>query len=173
MRQNWNTEVYVLDPNGVKLGKMQFSDAQNIAKNQYSLDLIQINKNNDLPVFKIMDQGEYKYNKTKQKKSITHHLKEMTFRVCIDVHDMKTKIKRIQKFLFRGDEVKISITMRGREKSRPELAREKLNDILFELGYDNQDIKSTESSIMTILRPIRSSKGCQEQDTIQEVRDTL
>ena len=167
VRQNWNAEVFVLGPDGSKLGKMQFGEAQKVARDKYSLDLVQINKDNDMPVYKIMDHGEYKYTKRKnQKKPVVRHLKEMSFRVCIDSHDMQTKINHIQKFLSRGDEVKISVTMRGREKSRPELGNEKLNDILSELGYTGdsdagdtihvQPVKSSPSSVTTTVRPLGS-----------------
>ena len=91
-----NTEVLVLDDEGVNLGKMAHRDADALAVKS-NLDLIQVNKSGDILVFKIMDYGKWKYSKKKgQKKQTQRQLKEMNFKLRIDPHDQETKISHIK-----------------------------------------------------------------------------
>ena len=153
---NPNIEVLVLDDNGTNLGRMTLNSAQTLAIDR-NLDLVQVNKNQDnFSVYKIMDQGKWQYVKKKaSKKSSSHSVKEMNFRVSIDVHDKETKINHIKRFLFKGMDVKISIQMRGREKSNPTLAREKMDEILSELDdlIQIKQRKSSGSLITAVVRP--------------------
>lgn len=161
MQFNPNAEILVLDEEGTNLGKMSYRDAKSIA-NSRNLDLIQINKNNDLQVYKIMDRGKWKYEqkktKSKQKKP-THHLKEMNFKMRIDPHDMNIKIDRIKGFLEKGDDVKIAVVMRGRERSNPKLAHEKMDQILKAFG-DKVQVQQRRSSSSMIFVTIRPNSGC-------------
>ncbi len=72
-----------------------------------------------------MDFGKFKYEaaqKTKEARRNQAHtvLKEVRFRLKIDVHDYETKLKHAITFLKGGDKVKAMIQFRGREQSRPE-----------------------------------------------------
>ena len=137
---------------------MPHRDAMSLAISR-NLDLVQVNKNSEtVAVFKIMDHGKYKYKKRKNKqKSTTQPLKEMNFRLRIDPHDMKIKINRIKGFLSKGSDVKITITMRGREQATPQLAHQKLEAILADLAelVQVQQKRSTKSSIFVTVRPVR------------------
>lgn len=161
MQNNPNAEILVLDEKGINLGKMLYRDAKSLAISR-DLDLIQVNKDSGgIIVFKIMDYGKHKYDKKKNKqKKVSHPLKEMTFKMRIDPHDMDIKINQIKSFLLKGSEVKITVTMRGRERATPQLARQKLDSILAELKDLIQIVspgKPTKSSICTVVRP--SKKG--------------
>ena len=60
-----------------------------------------------------MNNKKNKTNKKKKQKiSIT---KEVRFRPGIDEHDYQTKMKHIQKFLQKGDKVKVTLRWKGRE----------------------------------------------------------
>ena len=99
----------------------EFSVNDGIKKAQdVGLDLVEISPNTNPPICKILDLGKYKYQqqkkqnkqKKKQKISIT---KEVRFRPGIDDHDYQIKMKKIQKFLQKGDKVKVTLRWRGRE----------------------------------------------------------
>lgn len=160
---NPNAEILVLDDEGTNLGKMSYRDAQNIASSR-SLDLVSINKKDNVEVFKIMDYGKYKYDKKKNKqkqKKTSLPLKEMNFKMRIDPHDLEIKINRIKSFLEKGADVKISLTMRGREKAKPGLANEKMDEIIAAFGntIQVQQRKGSPSVIIATIRPVSGYKA--------------
>lgn len=159
MQKNPNAEILVLDDTGTNLGRMPYRDAKSLAINR-SLDLVQVNKdNNGVVVFKIMDHGKYKYDQKKHKqRKVVHPLKEMTFKMRIDPHDVDIKINRIKGFLSKGSDVKIEVVMRGRERAFPQLAQEKLDFIMKELdGLVQVRQKKTSSSSMSVI--VQPSRG--------------
>ena len=99
----------------------EFSVNDGIKKAQdVGLDLVEISPNTNPPICKILDLGKYKYqqqkkqNKQKKKQKISIN-KEVRFRPGIDDHDYQIKMKKIQKFLQKGDKVKVTLRWRGRE----------------------------------------------------------
>jgi translation initiation factor IF-3 len=89
------------------------------------LDLVEVAPNSKPPVAKIMDYGKFKYEEAQKAKEARRNqantiLKEVRFRLKIDVHDYETKRKRAEGFLAAGDKVKAMILFRGREQSRPD-----------------------------------------------------
>lgn len=161
MQKNPNAEILVLDEKGTNLGHMLYHDAKLLSTSR-NLDLVQVSKDQDkIVVFKIMDHGKYKYEKKKNKqKSTAQPLKEMGFRLRIDTHDMEIKINRIKGFLSKGSDVKITVTMRGRERATPQLAHQKLEAILVELSdlVQVQQKRSTKSSVFVTVRPLPTAK---------------
>ena len=140
-----NDEVFVLDEQGNKLGKMPMSQARNMAY-QAGLDLVEIQKQENLSVYKIMDEGKWRYlQKKKAHKHKQHHFpdKEMKFRLSIDSHDQETKIRQVSNFLEKGHKVKLSVQYRHREiMGSPSLAADKLQSILSQIGeYKHSDTR--------------------------------
>jgi len=87
--------------------------------------LVEVAPNSKPPVAKIMDYGKFKYEEAQKAKEARRNqantiLKEVRFRLKIDVHDYETKRKRAEGFLAAGDKVKAMILFRGREQSRPD-----------------------------------------------------
>lgn len=87
--------------------------------------MVEVAPNSKPPVAKIMDYGKFKYEEAQKAKEARRNqantiLKEVRFRLKIDVHDYETKRKRAEGFLAAGDKVKAMILFRGREQSRPE-----------------------------------------------------
>jgi len=83
-------------------------------------DLVLINERASPPICKLMDYGKYLYAQEKQvakQKAKAHgsELKEVRLSIKIDKHDLDFKTNQIKKFLDRGDKVKISIQLKGRE----------------------------------------------------------
>uniref|UniRef100_UPI00374DBB56 translation initiation factor IF-3 n=1 Tax=Lacisediminihabitans sp. TaxID=2787631 RepID=UPI00374DBB56 len=105
-------------------GVVRIEDAIRLAQ-EADLDLVEVAPNSKPPVAKIMDFGKFKYETAQKAKEAKRNqsntiLKEVRFRLKIDVHDYETKRKRAEGFLQGGDKVKAMILFRGREQSRPE-----------------------------------------------------
>ena len=117
-------EVRLVGPNGEQVGVVRIEDAIRLAQ-EADLDLVEVAPNSKPPVAKIMDFGKFKYETAQKVKEAKRNqsntiLKEVRFRLKIDVHDYETKRKRAEGFLQGGDKVKAMILFRGREQSRPE-----------------------------------------------------
>ena len=111
--------VLVIDSEGVNIGEMLFEDAINMAYEQ-DLDLVQVSKNQEKPVVKIVDYGKYRFEKRKR----THEAKknqkivenkEVRLTSNIGRSDLEVKIKKAREFIEKGNNVKISLKYRGRE----------------------------------------------------------
>lgn len=79
-----------------------------------------INENQNPPIARLMDYGKFLYTQQKQaskQKAQSHgpELKEVRLSVKIDTHDLEVKTNLIKKFIDRGDKVKLSIQLKGRE----------------------------------------------------------
>ena len=86
-----------------------------------------------------MDYGKYIYNQTKQiskQKAKSHgpELKEIRFGIKIDQHDLDFKIRLVKKFLERGDKVKVSVQLRGREMMFQDRVRNLIEKIKNDAG---------------------------------------
>ena len=98
---------------------MKTTEAIEIANNE-GLDLIVVS-DGDIPVCKIGDYSKYLYDlKKKEKESKKKNkaaqieTKEIHISDSIEVHDLKTKAKMIDKFLSNKDKVRLVIRYRGR-----------------------------------------------------------
>ena len=101
------------------LGVFSVTDGIKKAKD-LGLDLVEISPNTNPPICKILDLGKYRYKQQKKqslikKKQRISSTKEVRFRPGIDDHDYDIKMKHIQKFLQKGDKVKVTLRWKGRE----------------------------------------------------------
>jgi len=132
-----SSKVICIDQNNNNLGEIDLSEALKLSY-AVELDLVQISQSKDSsPVCKILDFGKHKYQEQKNKKQQakkqrenTVRTREIQFRPSTDINDLKTKANKAREFLKDGDNVKISITFKGREVSYQELARETLKQFL-------------------------------------------
>lgn len=93
------------------------------------LDLVQVSADDAKPlVVRIQDFNKLMFERKKakqaQKKKKRSELKEIQLKANISIHDLQTKVKSIDKFLERGDKVKIVVRLKGRERDHPERAHE-------------------------------------------------
>jgi translation initiation factor IF-3 len=130
--------VLCIDHLNNNLGEISTSEALKIA-NEQGLDLVQVsfNSKQNLPTCKILDYSKYKYQQSKNQKAAAKKqreneikLKEIKFRPCTDINDLKTKANKAQEFLDEGHNVKVSIVFKGREITHQDLARETLNQFM-------------------------------------------
>lgn len=91
---------------------------------ELGLDLCLISDKGEVPVARIQDFKKIQYElKKAKKKQIVQELKEVQLKLNIADHDFQTKLSAVEKFLSRGDKVKVVVRLRGRERENPERAR--------------------------------------------------
>ncbi len=151
------SNILVLDAEGKKIGEMPELSARRIADEQ-GLDLVYIASSGSTKVAKIVDEGKYKYElekakKHKQKHNKPQQTKEVRFHINTEQHDINVKISHIERFLQKGYLVVVAVDMKSRDKAHPELAREKLANIIQHFGerIKCDNMKSTSDSVSVVV----------------------
>jgi translation initiation factor IF-3 len=153
-------EVRLIGSEGEQLGIHSAKDAQKIAREQ-GLDLVKIAPLAKPPVCKIIDFGKFRYEQTKRekeakKKQNVVSVKEVRLSPNIEEHDINTKMTQAQKFLTKGDKVKVAVRFRGRELAHTSVGRTILLDFakqLEELGEIEKQPKMEGKSMTMFLTP--------------------
>ena len=126
------SKLFLIGSDGEKIGVVSRDKALGMAE-EANMDLVLISNDPKKPVAKILDYGKFKYNRskkakeTKSKQTIVNN-REIRLSLMIGIHDLKVKAKKAREFLERGDRVKVSLKFRGREITRQELGRDKLEE---------------------------------------------
>ena len=126
-----------------------------------SLDLVEIAPDAKPPVCKILNFGKYKYDKERQKKlnkkkQHVVNVKEIRLRPNTDKHDLIIKINKGQKFLLKGDKLKVTVMFRGREFLRKESGYnllEQVREILSEISVVDKEPNIQGRRLSLILSP--------------------
>jgi len=96
-----------------------------------NLDLVQVTEKVQPPVCRITDYGKYLYAEEKKKRQSktkkTGELKGIRLSFNISPHDLETRARQAEKFLKRGDKIRIDIILRGRQRALQNIAEEKIN----------------------------------------------
>ena len=118
-----------MDEQGKQLGVMNLKDAIRIAQ-EHNLDLVQVTEKVKPPVCRITDYGKYLYSEEKKKRQSKAkkpgELKGIRLSFNISTHDLETRVRQAEKFLARGDKVRVEVILRGRQKSLSDFAQEKI-----------------------------------------------
>ena len=126
-------EVRLIDETGKQLGVVPFEEAGRLAIER-RLDLIQVTEKLDPPVCKLGDYGKYLYQEDKKEKATHKHkggeLKGIRLTFNISLHDLETRVRQAEKFLGRGDRVRIELPLRGRQKALQDFGRERVEKFL-------------------------------------------
>jgi translation initiation factor IF-3 len=126
-------KVRLIGPEGKQLGIFSLEEALKKAQ-ELELDLVQVTDKVTPPVCKIMDYGKYLYalqkKERKMRQSQTGELKNIRLTFNISEHDMETRARAAEKFLKKGDKVRIELVLRGREKALSDFAKQKVNQFL-------------------------------------------
>lgn len=109
---------------------METAEALKLAKSR-DLDLVEVAPNARPPVCKILDYGQMKYQKAKEeqkqrKKQKKVEVKGVRISMRISENDLNFKVNQAQKFLDKGNKVRVELRMRGREKAHMNLGRDLL-----------------------------------------------
>lgn len=133
-------EVRVIDHNGDMRGVISLDEALSIAR-EAGLDLIEVSPKAEPPVCKIMDYGNFKYQKEKEAKKQRAQSKEVETKgirlsMRIGKSDLEVREKQAKKFLEKGHKIRIEMILRGREKAHFDRAKEIVNDFIKSLESD-------------------------------------
>lgn len=125
-------QVRVIGESGEQIGIMSAKEAYFLAKDK-NLDLVKIAPQAKPPVCKIVDYGKYKYeqarrDKEARKKQKIINVKEVRLSPNIEKNDISTKMNQANKFLSKGDKVKVTVRFRGRELAHTKVGRELLQE---------------------------------------------
>ncbi|SJZ61071.1 translation initiation factor IF-3 [Mycoplasmopsis verecunda] len=78
------------------------------------------------PICRILDYGKFKYDRKKKNKEIKEKQtviqnREVRLTAMIADNDLNTKARKAREFLLKGDRIKVSLKLRGREIGRKDL----------------------------------------------------
>ena len=128
-----------------QLGVMSKNKALSIAKDR-GLDLVIVTESANPPVAKILDASKYLYEQKRREKEVAKRqresrieVKEIQFRPGIGDHDFDTKMKNIEKFLSKGNKVKLMVRFKGRENANKQIGfdiLERVATTLTEVEWD-------------------------------------
>ena len=126
---------------------MKFSDALERAEDDW-LDLMEIWKNGDVVIVKMLDYGKYLYKMKKQdqknkQKTKTPELKTIRISFSIWEHDLWVRKKQAEWFAKNWNPLKVTLFLRWRERQYEDLAQKKLESFVESL----QDIYKMDSKI--------------------------
>ena len=136
---------------------MDLREALKVA-GEAGLDLVEVAPNISPPVCRFMDYPKFKYEQEKRereskKKQHKTHFKELKIGPMIEEHDYKVKFHHLERFLKRGDKVKITMRFRGRQMQHVDLGRNVLERLIKDVAGFSEVEKSPklEGRIMTMV----------------------
>jgi len=156
-------EIRVIDDEKKQVGVLTVPEALAIA-HERGLDLVEIAPAANPPVCRIMDYGKFLYELHKKDHEARKHqktiqVKEIKFRPKISIHDYAFKLKHVQRFLEEGNKVKITIMLRGREKSRPEMGIAVLDRVIGDVqgqGKPDGSVRKMDWAVSALLVPVKT-----------------
>ena len=112
-------KVRLIGSKGEQIGILSLDEALDKAK-ELSLDLVQMAKDGDPVVCKLMDHGKHIFDSKKQKSASRKKqkrilIKEIKFRPVTEENDYQIKVNKIKNFLEEGNKAKVTLRFRGRE----------------------------------------------------------
>jgi len=112
-------KVRLIGSKGEQIGILSLNEALDKAK-ELSLDLVQMAKEGDPVVCKLMDHGKHIFDSKKQKSASRKKqkrilIKEIKFRPVTEENDYQIKVNKIKNFLEEGNKAKVTLRFRGRE----------------------------------------------------------
>ena len=128
----------MIGESGDQLGIIKLEEALRKAE-ESSLDLVQMAKDGDPLVCRLMDHGKHVFNAKKQKaaskkKQKRVNIKEIKFRPVTEENDYQIKVNKIKNFLENGDKAKVTLRFRGREITHKEIGMELLKRVELDLS---------------------------------------
>ncbi len=123
---------------GKQFGIVDTREALRIA-GEAGLDLVEVAPNVNPPVCRVMDYSKFKYEQEKKereakKKQHVVHVKELKIGPKIEEHDYQVKLHHLERFIKRGDKVKITMRFRGRQMQHVDLGRNILDRLIKDIS---------------------------------------
>ncbi len=156
--------VRLVDEDGSQIGIKSTKEALEYAYSK-NLDLVEVAKEADPPVCRVMDYGKWRYEQEQRAKQARKHqstinIKEIKLRPKIGIHDYETKKGHVVRFLNQRAKVKVTIMFRGRENLHPERGRvllERLAEDVKELGQIEQQPTLDGRNMVMVLGPTKNA----------------
>lgn len=152
--------IIIIDEEKKNLGTFPRRKALEMAE-EAGLDLVQISYDMEkmLSTVRMTDYGKYMYQKGKEEKEKRKaqkgkEMKEIKLSYAIGDNDLALKLKKAEEFLKGGDNVKMSIRLRGREKIYADKALEKIlqaKEALSSYGRSQYDTPKKEAQGYSII----------------------
>ena len=117
----WYKSVRIVSE-GIESKIVSLDEAKKIADDM-ELDLIEINSQSNPPILRIGNYEKIQYEAKKIAKKNAkqkQETKEIQLSANIAEHDLQTKVNNAKKFIEKGDNVRVVLTLRGREMTRQE-----------------------------------------------------
>lgn len=161
-------KVRLIAQDGDQVGIKPLPEALDRA-HSLGLDLVEVARQANPPVCRIMDYGKFKYEaaqraKESRKKSTHVSVKEMKYRPRIGQGDFDTKTRKVEQFLVDGNKVKVTAMFRGREIQHPILGERILDRIAAQVEHVGKvELKPRRDgrNMTMVLAPDRQSKPAQ------------
>ncbi len=133
-----NVKLLFIDDEGTKVGIISKAEALRYAEEK-ELDVVVVSPNSKPMVAKLMDYSKYRYEQQKKlreakKNQKTVELKEIKLSPTIDIGDFNTKLKHANRFIDKGNKVKVSIYFRGRMITHRDVGFQVVQRFIKELG---------------------------------------
>jgi len=155
-------EVRVIDAEGNNLGVLSITQALALAA-EHESDLVEINPKAEPPVVQIVEFKHFKYQKEKEARKQKAHahvseVKGIRLSIRIGEHDLLIRKEQGEKFLERGDKVKVEIILRGAERGKRHMAFEvitnyfNLLNAVIPVKYEQEAAMQGNKVIATIVR---------------------
>ena len=174
--------VRLVDEDGAQIGIKDTKEALEYAYSK-NLDLVEVAKQADPPVARVMDYGKWRYEQEQRAKQARKHqsqinIKEIKFRPKIGTHDYETKKGHVVRFLNQRAKVKVTIMFRGRETLHPERGRmllERLAEDVREIGQIEQQPLLDGRNMVMVLGPTKNAgvKRDAEGEDVQRGEETV
>lgn len=172
------SKVRLISDSGKQIGVVSIAEALKEAE-RAGLDLVEISPNANPPVCKIMDFGQYHYQKERKlresrKKQHIVQTKEVKFGPNTEEHDYNFKKNNAIKFLTQHNKVKFTVRFRGRQLAHKDLGFKLLEKLLEELK-DIVDVdfqpKTEGRTIFTIVTPKKDIEKILEEKSPEDNTD--
>lgn len=131
----------VIDAKGEQVGVLTKQEALTLA-GQQQLDLVLIAPKANPPVAKITDYKKFLYNQEKKLKEAKKGakkggVKDIQLSLFIGPADFERMIKKGNEFITDGNQVRLNLTLRGREIVKRDMALELMKKYIEQLGDVN------------------------------------
>ncbi len=127
-------EVRLIDENGAHIGVVAFAEAGALARDR-GFDLVEIDPVPVPPIVKLIDYGQFKYEKEKEERKAKVKVKKVEVKGVrlsprIGAHDLEVRRAPAKGFLEDGNKIQVEIVLRGREKAHADIAAKVMHDFV-------------------------------------------
>ena len=130
------------------------------------LDLVEVGPDQHPPVCRILDYGRLRYFRSKQEKErrrvsrVTNKVRQVKLSPSISENDLNSKVRLVERFLNEGVKVKVEVTLKGRQRSRPERGVAVLQQVykrVDTVSSPDGSVQVENSAVSIVLSPLENT----------------